>query len=538
MNKNLLSIIILLLIFDISFAQNNTNEPHATNREKDRVRMNFKPDYADNPLFINVNLTNQSLPQNEPSVRISRTNPNYVVAAWRDFGLGYNPAVRRIGYTYSTNGGLTWAASQLLPDPMPGHATQSDPVLTTDANGDFYIATTSREATNTTGETVIYKSTNNGANFVKFSVAAASGNFEDKEWITCDLVPGSPNYNSLYISWTRIGMGIKFTKSTNAGLNWSDAVNIGDNTSGQGSNIAVGTNSYIYVVWASSGIKFDRSTNGGASFGTDYSLSTVTSQPNTSFPFVCVDYSNRSSRGNVYVVWADNRQGTGDDVWFQKSTNGGANWLAAPVRINDVTTNDQYWPVIQCDTNGYLYTMYYDERTGAGTVNTYIAYSTDNGTTWINQRLSNQSFPLTYVNSDVRIGDYIGIDVYNGKIIPVWTDDRSGTPNQEINTSVLTNITGAENTYTQTPLKFELRQNYPNPFNPSTRITFDIPKSSNVKISVYDISGKLVDEPINKNLKAGSYEIVWNANELSSGVYFYKIETESYTVTKRMMLTK
>jgi hypothetical protein len=538
MLKNTALFILLILLSDLLYSQFSNNEPHAIFRDGYKNKSAFIPDFADNPLFTNINLTNEAYPQNEPSVHISRVNPNIVVAAWRDFRLGYSPAVRRIGYTYSTNGGQTWAVSQLLPDPAPEHATQSDPVLINDASGNFYIATTSREITNTTGQTVIYKSTNNGVNWVKYSVAAASGAFEDKEWITCDLIPGSPYFNSLYISWTRIGQGIRFMKSTNAGLNWTAAVVVGDNTSGQGSNIVVGTNSFIYVVWASSGIKFDRSTNGGTSFGTDYSLSTITSQPNTTFPFICVDYSNHTTRGNVYVVWADNRQGTGDDVWFQRSTNAGASWITSPVRINDVTTNDQYWPVIQCDTNGVLYVMYYDERTGLNITNSYIAYSTDAGNTWVNQRMSDQSFPLTVVNQDVRIGDYINIDAYNGKIIPVWTDDRLGTPNQEIYTAQLGNLLGVEKNINNLPSVYKLNQNYPNPFNPVTNITYSIPKTSYISIKLYDVLGNLVDVLVDGYSVGGDYTISYNASKLSSGIYFYTMETRTFKNTKKMILVK
>ncbi len=528
------------------FAQHD-NEPHSYLHLQRNASRTGQDSY-DNPLFLNINFTQQAYPQNEPSVRISRTNPNYIVVAWRDFRLGYNPAIRRIGYTYSTNGGQSWSVSALLPDPLPDHATQSDPVLTNDNNGYFYIATTSREQTNTRGETVIYRSTNNGANWVKYSVAAASSAFEDKEWITCDLVPGSPYFNSLYVSWTRIGGsgGIKFTKSTNAGLNWTAPVNIGDNTSGQGSNIAVGTNSYIYVVWRSGGVKFDRSTNGGASFGTDYQLSSVTATGDT-YPFICVDYSNRATRGNVYVVWADNRQSTGYDIWFQKSTNSGASWLSSPVRINDVATNHQYWPAIQCDTNGVLYVVYYDERFAAGQVNSFIAYSTDAGSTWVNQRMSDTSFALIDVNSNVRIGDYIGIDAYANKVIPVWTDDRAGTPNQEIYGAVLLNLVSAGNVSTNIPETYRLFQNYPNPFNPSTIIRFSIPASESgttqsVNLTVFDVLGREIEVLVNKELNAGTHEIEWNSAKNPGGVYFYRFTAGKndvlFSETKKMILVK
>jgi hypothetical protein len=503
------------------------------------VLTNNDHNYLDNPLFANFNLTNNTAPQNEPSVRISRTNPNIVVAAWRDFRLGFtNPIVRRIGYSYSTNGGLTWSVSQLLPDPMPGHATQSDPVLTSDNNGHFYIATTSREATNVRGETVVYKSTNSGVNWFKHSVAAASSQFEDKEWITVDLIPGSPYFNNLYITWTRIGSGIRFVKSSNGGLNWTAPLNVGDNSAGQGSNVAVGTNYFIYVVWGNSGgVKFDKSTNGGTSFGSDYQLSNVTGNVKSSYPFICVDYSNRATRGNVYVVWGDNRGGN-DDVWFNRSTNAGANWLASPVRINDVATGHQYKPAIQCDTNGMLSVIYYDERTGTGIVNSYFAYSTDAGNTWVNQRLSDSSFSYISVNSDVRNGEYIGIDVFNNKIIPVWCDDRKGTPNQEIYTANLSIPVSVQNQKHAVPQSYTLYQNYPNPFNPVTTIEYYLPNPSHVILKIFDLSGREVRTLADGEKNSGFQVEYFNSTEFASGVYFYTLEAGKFRNTKKLVILK
>src|SRR5207248_9303031 len=130
--------------------------------------------------------------------------------------------------------------------------------------------------------------------------------------------------------------------------------------------------------------------------------------------FICVDYSGHTTRGNIYIVWDDARNGN-NDVWFQRSTNAGVSWLASPVRVNDVTANNQYKAAIQCDTSGILNVIYYDERSGAGQVNSYFAYSTDAGNTWINQRVSDTSFAYTSIGADVRNGEYIGIDAYQNK---------------------------------------------------------------------------------------------------------------------------
>ena len=81
-------------------------------------------------------------------------------------------------------------------------------------------------------------------------------------------------------------------------------------------------------------------------------------------------------------------------------------------------------------------------------------------------------------------------------------------------------------------------QNYPNPFNPSTNIKFELPKTGNVKLVIYDVLGREVETLLNEKLNAGSYEAVWNADKYSSGVYFYKLETGDFTQTKKMILMK
>ena len=94
------------------------------------------------------------------------------------------------------------------------------------------------------------------------------------------------------------------------------------------------------------------------------------------------------------------------------------------------------------------------------------------------------------------------------------------------------------------PHKFSLHQNYPNPFNPKTNIKFKITKLSDVKLIVYDILGREVETLVNERLKAGMYEVDFDAlhggssRSLPSGVYFYILITDSFKETKKMILTK
>jgi hypothetical protein len=88
------------------------------------------------------------------------------------------------------------------------------------------------------------------------------------------------------------------------------------------------------------------------------------------------------------------------------------------------------------------------------------------------------------------------------------------------------------------PSKFELSQNYPNPFNPSTRINYQLPNDGNVKISVFDNSGKEVMTLVNGFKTAGYYSVDMNASTLSSGVYFYHLTAGDFSAVKKMLLVK
>ncbi|MBN1210958.1 MAG: T9SS type A sorting domain-containing protein [candidate division Zixibacteria bacterium] len=87
------------------------------------------------------------------------------------------------------------------------------------------------------------------------------------------------------------------------------------------------------------------------------------------------------------------------------------------------------------------------------------------------------------------------------------------------------------------PDKFELMQNYPNPFNPETNLSFTVPVATNYTLTIFNVLGQTVDQ-FNGYSEAGRVDISWNASNRSSGVYFYKLDTDSFTETKKMILLK
>ena len=88
------------------------------------------------------------------------------------------------------------------------------------------------------------------------------------------------------------------------------------------------------------------------------------------------------------------------------------------------------------------------------------------------------------------------------------------------------------------PADYKLSQNFPNPFNPSTAISLEIPKRSYVTLIIYNEKGAAVSTLLSGMTEAGSYKIKWNADEMSSGVYFYRMISDNFIETKKMILLR
>ena len=113
-----------------------------------------------------------------------------------------------------------------------------------------------------------------------------------------------------------------------------------------------------------------------------------------------------------------------------------------------------------------------------------------------------------------------------------WIDSAS------VNGIVFSNITDVKENYKSITNEFMLYQNYPNPFNPSTTIKYQIPQSGLVTIKVYNLLGKEVKTLVNQYQNTESHEVKFNAGNLPSGIYFYRLETSRYSKTKKLLLVK
>jgi hypothetical protein len=237
-----------------------------------------------------------------------------------------------------------------------------------------------------------------------------------------------------------------------------------------------------------------------------------------------------SANQNGMLVYNRYYSGADWDVRYQNTTNGGitiGGWTANYIDFSSLYASGLP-DVIALRGGANTFKASFSEGTStAGSVRTY--YSAFTSSAWSTPLVVSSIQPDT-VFACSRAG-YInggGDDCLN-----IWRGSDAFT-----RASILCTTTGIIGNNGNIPKEFSLSQNYPNPFNPTTNIKFDIPKNSFVKIKIYDILGKEVETLVNKELTAGSYSVDWNGTPYSSGIYFYRFESESFTSTKRMILVK
>jgi len=149
-----------------------------------------------------------------------------------------------------------------------------------------------------------------------------------------------------------------------------------------------------------------------------------------------------------------------------------------------------------------------------------LLFSSDSGKTWIEQ-------PMPTETLEGR--DMIFVDDHHG-----WIASDNGL----YFTQHGNQVTGIKNQKFVLPDKFELKQNYPNPFNPSTKIEYTIPQSEFVILQIFDVLGREITTLVKEEKPAGTYEVEFNATDLSGGIYFYKIHIGNYNNIKKMILIK
>jgi hypothetical protein len=168
----------------------------------------------------------------------------------------------------------------------------------------------------------------------------------------------------------------------------------------------------------------------------------------------------------------------------------------------------------------------------------YIPLDTGSGA------LANLNFRI---KEDAMLGDAATIGLKESDVFHFILDEIHGydtlTPDFVAGTINVDELSGAEDDELTLPDEYSLKQNYPNPFNPETVIEYNIPSATHVRLSVYNILGQRVTDVVDEFQSSGTHRAVWNGTdefgrEVESGVYFYRLTTTDFDMTRKMILMK
>lgn len=400
--------------------------------------------------------------QSENSVFISPKNKNVVFNSNNSHQVGL---LGQIGSTlgvsdfFTNNGGATsldWSGS------VNNFGGNGDPSVVIDYEENFYVSHIS-----STGDQEIMVSGDYGSTWSTYTIATNTGNFSqgeflDKGHLWIDNSSASPFFGNLYAGWTPIfntasSSKIEVARSTNQGQAWNSLQTISNgpfmnpnpSTRHAGVNIQTSRNGYVFACWAvydlgthETAIGFNWSDDGGASWKIPKRIQPIANglygkslgdnktMKINSFPCMTVN----KQTGEIFIVWSEfAAPGIDADIFFIKSSDNGSSWSPQKMRVNQDAIQskaiDQWLPWIACDeVSGALVVLYYDGRNKNNTyAETYASISYDNGDNWTDYLVSEcgkswdgNSIPGAHGG---YAGDYIGVDVYRGRAMAIWSDN-------------------------------------------------------------------------------------------------------------------
>jgi hypothetical protein len=344
------------------------------------------------------------------------------------------------------------------------------------------------------------------------------------------------------------GAGLKI--STDNGVNWFSG--------GIGFNWALGANDdYIFVPTS---VYIHRSSNLGANW------SQHPAQAADGFATMTVDGTTIYAGAIHYGI--------------RRSTNNGANWHMIPfpygtVRSIDINGSNIYTAIendgVSVSTNsgsnwspgiytlGFMISVKYNNGLlFAGARDSGVYISNDNGASWIRSSLNNRTiYSIVATGNNVFAGTTNGGVYFSPDNGTNWSQVNEGLTDLRINAMKihdniiyagtqtaglwkrpLSELVGINQVSSEVPTDYSLSQNYPNPFNPSTNFEFKIADFGLVRLTIYDVTGRIVETLLNSALKPGTYKAEWNAANYPSGVYFYTLSTGDFSKTNKMILVK
>jgi hypothetical protein len=461
-----------------------------------------------------------------PSISMDAAG-NFVIV-WYDF----RNAIGDIYFQRYNDAGIALGVNTIVNDDTGG-ASQGHPKISMDATGNFVIAWDDNRNNNLDIYFQRYTSTG-GALGVNTKVNDDAGSAI--QWNPSISMDAAGNFVIVWIDERNGNLDIYFQRYTSTGgaLGVNTLVNDDASTADQVSpTTLIDVAGNFVIVWHDFrsddwDIYYQRYTSTGTPLGVNTKVNDDTGTEFQLYPTISMDVT-----GNFVIVWQDFRN-IHYDIYFQRFTSTGAA-LGANIKVNDdAGSMHQVVPSISMDGVGNFVIVWQDDRYGQTSPDI------------IGQRY--------FLNGNPNGGNYriVADGPNNGEASPVvfadnsnisfsWQDDRRSEGWDIYAKIVDWNWSGVTTSIDEgniNPEDFSLSQNYPNPFNPVTKIEFQIPKSEQVNLTIYDILGQKIAALIDERLAAGKHDFEWNAANFSSGIYFYSLKAGDFLQVKKMLLVK
>ncbi len=400
---------------------------------------------------VRANTDATGLAQQEPSLALSRRNPDVIVVAAKDFRATENIS-RSVWIYTSHDGGRTWPWNQRFPEVSDDIFRHSDPVAVARDDGRLYVIAlgTGRPVIPHHGLFITW-SDDDGVTWREAVTVTAQERtgLDDKEWLAIAQAPRSPYYHRMYVAWRPAFFDALWsTYSVDGGLTWADPITVaaGDVHSAYP---LVDANGRLLVFYADplkidepGVVRFAASDDGGETFSPPRHVADMR-QPksplneNDRFRVLSIisAAADPTDPDRLYVAWTDARdvRANGADALLVYSHDGGATW-SDPIRLSSEppdSVRDDFLPVIHVGARGWLHAFWMDRRGDPDNVRVNAMYraSGDGGVTWgPSSRVSDVATDhnVAVPENSPSPGDYWGIDSVGNRLCVAWTDTRYG----------------------------------------------------------------------------------------------------------------
>jgi len=549
---------IALIQVQISFGQqsNNTNrQKYAPEKMDDPFLPMLKTQLKTTPAYsytnsgiittqVNVdsdgnNIVNDAA--NEPSIAVDPNDPTRIVIGWRQFE-NIESNFRQAGNASTTDGGQSW----IYAEPIEAELFRSDPVLSTDSEGNIYYNSLS------SGFFCDVFKTNDLTTWEDKTYAYGG----DKQWMVIDKTDQSSNGN-IYAYWKEQFSACSdnnFTRSTDAGESYEECSLIEPNpTRG---TLAVGPSGEVYACggWSNTHRVLRSNTAKNPDEAVTWEVDKIVDLkgeqalydgPNPGGMlgqvWVAVNHSD-DYFGDVYLLSTVTRNDSEDpaDIMFSRSTDEGQTWSEA-IKINDDNSSEnwQWFGTMSVAPNGRIDVVWVDTRDNPGTYLSalYYSYSLDGGDSWsANEKMSESFDPHLGWPNQQKMGDYYHMVSFNDRAHLAWAATFTGGQDVYYSFIQAPEITGIS----------EINENInpaitisvvPNPVKDDAVITIESATNKHLKIYLVDISGRIVEVISNESFTKGTHEIHWKSNSnLNSGIYFIHVKDGSDRIKSKKVV--